>query len=910
MSLCRGAASDAPSECFARAPSALDAEAVAAVRAGAGSAFANRQERRHHISGSARDTILAWAQPEFATPPHSLRASLCADAEDNGPAECARAAANYTASGEGSMSTNGKRVLAPGTVVSLCHSATLQPVRPSNDNASSSSSSGSLPNEYSLVSFGPLACAVAAASPPLARSLGLDLPTSTSTSQFPAPGASAPPLQLLRLCSGARSRGPADCAAAAPARLSADEKVELCRAVSEGESRREGHSSSSNSNSREAPDDDDTAALWPALCAAAAPDNVASHKVVTTCRGASSLTPAHCLRAAPGSLTSADLLRCRSATAEATAVHVSVSEALVGRQTKAPSYTAADSSSLATTGAIMREDSPSQSSDAANKNIDAVNPESDFDGEPFPSASVAVEAVVVDQFHQPLEATVNLVHYKESGKSNGAADEEDGNAVSSGSCESGRSAVHSEEDSSIAEVALGPGAPLAADGRSRFTSLQFAFQQSNDKSSAESRTVVQGGAESQKSNTSTNRTSGSEKSTTATTSDNQGSSTNNDNDESSRRGSSSRVETFSALLRLVLGGETVSRVHLSAAAPTPSSPSKTPLGYGASRSSLLSADAFRRAALKRAHHLTVAAAAVAADTASGVALGLRHDWEGTWPFAGLGSSSAWSLNLVEESEMQHSEQLLYNSGTNNDQSSGSMAHMVGEVAGAAAVLPFRAGQGVGARLRLQLKYARGSSSRQTPIASEEEGMASSTTPRTDSSTQESDAASDGSSQSSGSQDETSRKGEYAHGEQHKRRAKGKASSEDGRGEKAFDNVVGAVFVVMALGISVRTAALVWRTANCGGRSQFGVGDFGSDFYAPSGSSGGSSSGSSGSKGVGLGGATRAERNARAEELRMRQANARLTAARQHDKALGLVAPGAALGDGLAKRRKKFVLGVK
>ena len=40
----------------------------------------------------------------------SLRAALCTDADDEGPAQCANGAANYTPA-----------VLSPATVVSLCH---------------------------------------------------------------------------------------------------------------------------------------------------------------------------------------------------------------------------------------------------------------------------------------------------------------------------------------------------------------------------------------------------------------------------------------------------------------------------------------------------------------------------------------------------------------------------------------------------------------------------------------------------------------------------------------------------------------------------------------------------------------------------------------------------------------------
>jgi len=850
------------------------------VRAGAGSAFAHRQEHRQPSPGSARKTILAWAQPEFAAPPHSLRASLCADAEDNGPAECARVAFNYTAAtNEGSISsTNGKRVLAPGTVVSLCHSATLEPGSPSNDNTSRSSRTKGSPftNEHSLASFGPLACAVAAASAPLARSLGLDLPVS-SASQVLAAGASAapaPPLQLLRLCSGARSRGPADCAAAAPTRLSADEKVDLCRTVSDNQDHNE------DRNSCVILEDDATAALWPALCAAAAPDEVPSHKVVTTCQGASSVTPAHCLRAAPGSLTSADLLRCRTARPEATAVHVSVSEALGGRHTRAPSsFSAEESSSLATTGALARGETQSQleaNGDAGSQNSEPTRAEnSGFDDKSLPSSTVAVEAVVVDQFHQPLQAAVNLVHTQEGDNSNSLGDRRNSDAVSNSNGGQGGGAAKSEGNISTAEVAVGPGAPLAADGRSRFTSLQFAFQRANDMNGDKTPALAQEGNKSHKGKSSSRNAE------------------NDTSDVSSRV--SSGVESFSALLRLVLGGETLSHVHLSATTPTPNSPpGGTPTGYGTT-SLLRSTEVFREAAFVAARDLTMAATAVAADTLSGVALGLQHDWTYTSSSSGMGK---WSQNLVQEGEVQQNGDRGHKDAMHGK---GSMAHLVGEVAGAAAVLPFRAGQGVGAHLRLQLHHARGSSSRQTPTPPDQEGLASS------SSEEESDAASEGSSQSNEGERDTSEKAETDHKEHHNRRTKGGGTArEDGRGEQAFDNVVGAVFVVLALGVSARTVAFVWRTANCGGRSQFGVGDFGSDFYDAS----RDSSSSGGSKAVGLGGATRAERNARAEELRLRQASARLAAARQHDAALGLVAPGAALGDGLAKRRKKFVLGVK
>jgi hypothetical protein len=222
------------------------------------------------------------------------------------------------------------------------------------------------------------------------------------------------------------------------------------------------------------------------------------------------------------------------------------------------------------------------------------------------------------------------------------------------------------------------------------------------------------------------------------------------------------------------------------------------------------------------------------------------------------------------------------------------------VAGAASALPFRAGQGAGAKLRLHLARAARRDGPPPPLSAEERLSAAATSRAADFVERSACPADVGRSGES----ERNALGSAPGGDGGCKKTP-KPAAGQGRGEKAFDNVVGAVFAVVALVVAVRTAAFVWRAASCGGRSQFGVGHFGDGAQCLGGRSGGGAA-----AGLGLGGATRAERNARAEARRERLGAERLTAARQRDVALGLVAPGAELGDGLAKRRKKFVLGVR
>ena len=172
VELCFGSRSLAPAQCFDAAPDFL-VEISSTTTAGG-------------------NTTMAASL--------SLRAALCTDADDEGPAQCANGAANYTPA-----------VLSPATVVSLCHGK-----RPLGPPPPPPTAAAATPP----VLHGSVACALAAeGGVGLPRRLHLD----------GEPSARRAPVNLLRLCSGASGPGPAQCVAKAPSKLSVDQKVELCR---------------------------------------------------------------------------------------------------------------------------------------------------------------------------------------------------------------------------------------------------------------------------------------------------------------------------------------------------------------------------------------------------------------------------------------------------------------------------------------------------------------------------------------------------------------------------------------------------------------------------------------------------------------------------------------------------------
>ena len=266
--------------------------------------------------------------------------------------------------------------------------------------------------------YGSIACALAAEGGlGLPRRLHLDGPSLNGTSSSGSAGSpttaaatKTAPVNLLRLCSNARGSGPAMCVAKAPTKLSVQQKIELCRdadEVDEGDreenedrdgwwsdSGDESSSTSGNTTTAEAAGREASLArrtmppremrdpTMPAVCAAAAASyEVPPHKVVAVCRGATSTTPAHCLREST-SLTEEDIARCRVAKAVPAEVHL-------------------EGATLGSSGG------------AAAERVEDGSGEGGWLSDEF-----VLDALVVDQFHQPVNVGDSDISIEVVSKSN------------------------------------------------------------------------------------------------------------------------------------------------------------------------------------------------------------------------------------------------------------------------------------------------------------------------------------------------------------------------------------------------------------------------------------------------------------------------------------------------------------
>ena len=168
VELCFGSPSLAPAKCFDEAPDFLveitTTAATAVATASIGGATTASSSVTNDGNGSGTHT------PAMSTTSASisLRAALCTDADDEGPAKCAASAADYTPA-----------VLSPATIVSLCHGKRRAPSRPRSFR----------PQEFAEVSSFAASTAhtISAAILPLSSSLGTPRGAVLTATSTPSP---------------------------------------------------------------------------------------------------------------------------------------------------------------------------------------------------------------------------------------------------------------------------------------------------------------------------------------------------------------------------------------------------------------------------------------------------------------------------------------------------------------------------------------------------------------------------------------------------------------------------------------------------------------------------------------------------------------------------------------------------
>jgi len=650
VELCYQTQTNGPSQCFAKAPRILD-----------------------QSSSLSSSSIVMNG--------HDLRSSLCLDAENDLPAKCAAFAYNTTIQSYliGGSGRQVQDILGSGVIVSLCHGVSINEMtllksskeeEEENNKEEERNIQGEIDKKQDEIEvFGPISCAATFLKSQ--NNVIKDNYINSNKTEYIS--------LILKLCTHVPNDGPAQCIAHLPNhRFTLQEKVDICfqnKLVIRNHQHKE-------QEYEEKQKEEVSDWLIPAQCAIESPMDVPNYKIVHTCNGATSKTPAYCLRTiktTKSKLTIEDLNQCRKAISVPNEIHMNVYEERIGLGNATLMRSLSSTSTSTTNQQQLEQYNERDDTDKMLKHVqqhnnkdtakDAVTDTEDV------ISRLRVETTLVDQFLQPVTLT-NLETFQTSSlqPSSSLLTEQDEKDDDNGVDDINDNTVLDQSSNNVVidMTAKSSGQELKHVRFDLSQSINTFYDNQNDNDNNDQ-------TMNDKNNMNIH---------------NNNNNNNNEEEEDSKNKTIIGYKIFSKVVSFALHGQVLNSIHLLYTSTFETS------NPNMNHSSFYNLDKKMIVIQKEFYHFSK-------HFLFGISQGMKHDWflENGQNFTSILNS--FSLQTITTNLIPSSSKLTDSLHQNQefDQKGDEVHHpvlRVGEVAGVILALPFRTGQGVGFSIRHQM----------------------------------------------------------------------------------------------------------------------------------------------------------------------------------------------------------------